>query len=139
MRHFFEVCDGVLIQNIENSQRYSQKCQNNFVNNTAKHSSRIVRALIPQLTPFQNILEMDLPIAIFSEKTADWIILHLYHDSKAKRHNISQFGIYSMLISWFAHHTWDQKCGNENLHFAIEEEIKVGHWSQRKHFLFEAK
>ena len=99
MRHFFEVCDGVLIQNIENSQRYSQKCQNNLVNNTAKHSSRIVRALIPQLTPFQNILEMDLPIAIFSEKSADSIILHLHHDSMAKRPIIYQFGTYSMLIS----------------------------------------
>ena len=139
MRHFFEVCDGVLIQNIENSQRSSQKCQNNFMYNTAKLSSHFVRALWPQLTPFQNILEMDLPMAIFSEKIADWIILHLYHDSKGKRHNISQFGIYNMLISWFAHHTWDQKCGNENLHFAIEEKIKVGHWSQRKNFLFEAK
>ena len=69
------------------------------MNNTAKLSLRIVRALIPQLTPFQNILEMDLPIAIFSEKSPDCITLHLYHDWMAKRHKISQFGTYSMLIS----------------------------------------
>ena len=53
----------------------------------------------PQLTPFQNILEMNLPMAIFSEKTANCNILRLHHISKAKRHNISQFGTYRMLIS----------------------------------------
>ena len=58
---------------------------------------------------------------IFWKKTADSIILHFHHDSKAKRHNISQIGTYSMLISWFAHDTWDQKFGNENSHFAIED------------------
>ena len=72
------------------------------------------------MSPFQNILEMNLPIAMFRERTADCIILHLHHDSKAKRHNISQFGTYSTLISWFAHHTWDQTLANENLQFAIE-------------------
>ena len=110
----------LFLQNIEISQKNLKKRQNECENNTAKLSSQIVRAQWPQLTPFQNILEMDLPMAIFSEETADCNILHLYHVSKAKSHYISQFGTYKMLISWFAHHTWDQILANENLQFAIE-------------------
>ena len=59
-------------------------------------------------------------MAIFSEETADCNILHLYHVSKAKSHKLSQFGTYSMLISRFAHHTWDQTLANENLQCATE-------------------
>jgi len=126
----------LLFHNIEINLKSSKKCQNSFVDNAAKLSSRIVRDHWPQLTPFQNILEMDLPIAIFSEKSANYIILHLYHHYKVKRHMLSKFGTHRMLISWFAHHNWDQYCSNEHLHFAIEERMLVGHWSQRKEIAF---
>ena len=75
-------------------------------------------------------------MAIFSDKTANCNILHLYHVSKAKSHKLSQFGTYSMLISRFAHHTWDQTLANENLQCATE------YWGtevQKKYFFLEAK
>ena len=49
------------------NQKSSQKRQNRSVNNTANYRRELYLLIDPQLTPFQNILEMDLPIAIFSE------------------------------------------------------------------------
>ena len=69
--------------------------------NSANWLPQNVHARKRQLSPFQNILEMNLPIAIFREKNAYCIILHLYHVSKAKRHSISQFGNEVSWQYWF--------------------------------------